>query len=182
MRCAAVQCRSVQRFGFHRSAHAATKVEFHLDVRHRVLVQNDHRCLDAAQLRGIGRCIDSCSLQLRRELGLQQYSVAERTCKLETTRDWPQRIVRAKGRNRCIERMRMCGNLCGSFAIRFASSYVKSLANVLQTELRRSLGRLSRQRHDSQLNRQNWSDSHKVCLSYALPSLQLLVTCRCVGG
>src|SRR5580692_3799708 len=66
-----------------------------------------------------GRCIDSRSLQLRRELGLQQCSAAERTRKLEPIRDRLQHIVRAKCPNRCIERMRMRGNLYGSFALRF---------------------------------------------------------------
>src|SRR5277367_3053221 len=116
---ATINCRRVQYFSFDRSADAATEIEFHLKVRRRVLVQHDYRSLAAGQLRGIGRCIDSRGLQLRREVGLQQCSAAERACKLETVRDWLQRIVRAERRNRCIEWMRMCRNLFGGCAIRF---------------------------------------------------------------
>ena len=40
-------------------------------------------------------------------------------CKLESIRNWLYRIVQAKCRNRCIERMRMRGDLFGSLALGF---------------------------------------------------------------
>jgi hypothetical protein len=72
------------------------KSSFHLKVGPRVLVQNDYRGLAAARPRGIGRCIDSHSLQFRRELGLQQCSDAEHACKLEPLRDQRQHTIRAE--------------------------------------------------------------------------------------
>jgi len=77
VRFAAVLCRRVQHFGFEHSANTATEIEFHLKVRRRVLVQNDHRCPAAGQFRGVGSCIDSRILQLRRELGFQQLCFAK---------------------------------------------------------------------------------------------------------